>query len=292
MTYGSATTVENVRAYFERIYNGKASEALIADFENRYRLIGRSPLVEITDMQAKLLQVSLGNKYVVRAGMRHSRPFIADAVASCKAEGAISLIGVILSPQLASFITKGYETAFKEAALAQGLSEHAFIAQAWPVEPHFITLIADHITQSFKEYGQTMPVIFTTHSLPQRVVESDPEYLRQMRVTIDAIREQLDPKLEWYAGYQSAGHTPEPWLKPDLLDILRELAKKKSCAVLIVPIQFLTDHLEILYDLDIAARTQCEDLGIAYNRIELPNTDPLFIEALRAIVKDTKSTRV
>ena len=90
-------------------------------------------------------------------------------------------------------------------------------------------------------------------------------------------------KIEWYAGYQSAGHTPEEWLKPDLVDILRDLQAKKKDKVLIVPIQFLADHLEILYDLDVAAREQCEEFGIEYNRIELPNTDPLFIKTLATL---------
>jgi ferrochelatase len=284
MTYGSATVAEQVPEYLNRIYKGKASAATIQDFENRYRLIGRSPLIDLTEKQAKLLEEKLGDNYVVRAGMRHSAPFISDAIASCKAEGATSLLGIILSPQLASFITKGYETAFMEAAQATGLSERASIAGSWPIEAHFIELTAERITQAFKEHDHAMPVIFTTHSMPQRVVESDPKYLHQLQATIDAVRGRLDSKLEWYAGYQSAGHTPEAWLKPDLVDILADLHKKKTDAVLIVPIQFLTDHLEILYDLDIAARKQCEEYGIAYKRIELPNTDPLFIEALAANV--------
>ena len=97
-----------------------------------------------------------------------------------------------------------------------------------------------------------------------------------------------DPSLEHYSGYQSAGHTPEAWLKPDLTDVLAELAKKKAPAVLIAPIQFLADHLEILYDLDIAGAEQCAEHGIAYNRIELPNADPLFIDSLAATAKHTE----
>jgi len=287
MTYGSATTAEHVAGYFERIYKGKASAALIADFEKRYVLVGGSPLVDITKAQAKALEKFLGNRYVVRAGMRHSEPFIGDMVAECISAGAETLVGVILSPQFSSPIMEAYKTTFMEAARAQGI-EHAVVAGPWPTEEHFVELLARRTNEAFTkiaEEGLSTPVVFTTHSLPKKVVDKDPGYLKQLRATIDAVRKKLAPDTEWYAAYQSAGHTPEEWLKPDLTDILAALAKEGRRAVLIVPIQFLADHLEILYDLDIAARAQCEEFGIAYHRIELPNIDPLFIEALAAVAK-------
>jgi ferrochelatase len=314
MTYGSATTAEHVREYFTHIYGDKVSETTIQDFENRYRLVGHSPLIEITQKQAELLEENLGENYVVRAGMRHSHPFIEEAMGECIEAGAKKIVGIILSPQFSSFIMEGYKKDFTAAALKYGLKEGDFtVAPQWPTEEHFIELLAQRIAESLeklqKEYGKQIPVIFTTHSLPQRVVEKDPSYLDQLTATIDAVRAKLHQKplfqnLEWYAAYQSAGHTPEEWLKPDLTDILQELAQKNPPlrpnsakasmgkqdsagreAVLIAPIQFLTDHLEILYDLDIAARQQCLDVGLSYNRIELPNTHPLFIEALKALTR-------
>lgn len=292
MTYGSATTSEGVAEYFKNIYKGRASQELIEDFENRYRLVGHSPLIEITEKQAALLQDQLGENFFVRAGMRHSVPTIEMAVAQCKEAGAKRLIGLILSPQFSSFIMEGYKTAFAEAA-----HKHSFapaniaIAQQWSTQPQFVEYLAEQTQASLEKLkkitGKSTPVVFTTHSLPQRVVEKDPTYLLQLTATINAVREKLDPAIEWYAAYQSAGHTPEQWLKPDLTDILAQLAEEKKPAVLIVPIQFLSDHLEILYDLDIAARKQCEESGISYNRIPLPNTDPLFIQCLKAIVDDT-----
>jgi len=305
MTYGSATVADNVKDYFQTIYGGKASAGLIADFENRYRLVGGSPLIRITREQATLLEKKLGETYVVRAGMRHSAPKIADAIAECRAAGAERLIGIVLSPQFSSIIMEGYRTAFAKAAKEHGYADDEIVvAGPWPTETHFIELLANRIEKSVA--GVRMPIIFTTHSLPQNVVAKDPSYLDQLQSTIDAVRARLLEKsskedaasrgklyADWYAGYQSAGHTPEAWLKPDLTDILDQIVVKKSStptaasaqAVLIVPIQFLADHLEILYDLDIAAKQQCEERGVAYQRIELPNTDPLFIEALAAIAK-------
>ncbi len=278
MTYGSATTAEHVAEYFAHIYKSPSLE-LIADFENRYRLVGRSPLVEITQKQAALLQEKLGTNFVVRAGMRHSAPFIADAVAECRAEGATVLRGIILSPQYSPVIMRGYETEFATAAQQGGFTDFK-IAPPWPTQPRFVELLAQRIERALT---QPMPVIFTTHSLPKKVIDQDPSYLSQLQATIDAVRALLPADLKWCAAYQSAGHTPEEWLKPDLVDVLRELRGKKS-SVLIVPIQFLSDHLEVLYDLDIAARAQCEEFGIAYNRIELPNTHPLFISALSSLI--------
>ena len=289
MTYGSATIAENVRSYFEHIYPGRASEGLITDFENRYRTIGRSPLIDITNAQAAALEQLLGRGYVVRTGMRHSDPTILQAVAECHTAGVESLVGIILAPQFSSFIMEGYKTAFMSAAQAHGYSdESAIVIGPWGTEPNFIQFLVESIKKSLAkleyEYKQLIPVIFTTHSMPLKVLEKDPHYLIQLQETIDAVTKKLGPTVSWYAGYQSAGHSPEEWLKPDLTDLLAQARASGAPAVLIVPIQFLADHLEILYDLDIAAKAQCEDFGIAYHRTELPNIDPLFIQSLHQLV--------
>lgn len=306
MTYGSATKAENVRAYMEHIYRGKASEALIKDFEERYRLVGGSPLIEITKKQAELLEEFLNStsadhasqnakQYEVRAGMLHSEPFIMTAVAELKGAGVEQLRGIILSPQFSSFIMDGYSAALMKAAEESGFSKEAIsVVGPWPAEPHFITLLARRVQESLgkleKKYGRKIPVLFTTHSLPKRVVEKDPHYLEELQMTIDAVLKKIagakkDAGPTWRSCYQSAGHTPEEWLKPDLTDVLAEMQKDKMPAILIAPIQFLADHLEILYDLDIAAKKQCDERGIAYYRIELPNTNALFIESLAGLVR-------
>jgi len=293
MTYGSATIAEHVDEYMTRIYHGKASQELIQDFEKRYRLVGYSPLIEITQEQAALLQKRLGEDYIVRAAMRHSAPLIADVVKEGRAAGAVKIIGIILSPQYSSFIMDGYRTALFAAAKENGYTDaDVIVTKPWPTEKHFVKLLAKRVKESLARietlHGTRVPIIFTTHSLPERVVASDPTYLDQLKATRDAVLIQIDdPSIESYAAFQSAGHTPESWLKPDLVDILATFKEKRSPAVLIVPIQFLADHLEILYDLDIAAAAQCAENSIAYHRIELPNTDPLFIESLAATVRST-----
>lgn len=277
----------------QHIYKDKVPEGLVEDFAERYRLVDHSPLIEITEKQAELLERELngkGNTFVVRAGMLHSHPFIEEAVRDCHEAGTEQIVGIILSPQFSSFIMEGYRTTLRSAAKKAGYdADKVIVADPWPTEPNFIALLAkrvnDGLARLHEQYGN-VPVVFTTHSLPERVVAKDPSYLSQLQATAEAIVAKLDnPKLEWYRGYQSAGHTPEPWLKPDLVDILADLRDKKDKAVLIVPIQFLADHLEILYDLDIAGGEQCKDCDISYNRIELPNVDPIFIKALAAVTR-------
>lgn len=294
MTYGSATTAEHVGEYMHHIYKDKVPEGLIEDFVERYRLVGHSPLIEITDKQAELLGKELngkGSDFIVKAAMLHSHPFIDEVVSAYRKAGATKLVGIILSPQFSSFIMEGYRTALKTAALKEGYTEDEIIvAGPWPTEPHFIELLAQRVNVALAKLQKkhdNVPVVFTTHSLPERVVAKDPGYLKQLQATVEEVVAKLDnPKLEWYRGYQSAGHTPEPWLKPDLVDILADLRDKHDKAVLIVPIQFLADHLEILYDLDIAGGEQCNENGIEYNRIDLPNTNSLFITALASVAKN------
>lgn len=295
MTYGSATTHEHVAEYMQHIYKNKVPEGIIEDFAKRYRLVNGSPLLKITKEQAKKLNEELNKdnkqRYIVRSAMLHSEPFIEEVVAEFRQSGVQKIVGIILSPQFSSFIMEGYEKTLLKAAKDHGfIPTQVIVAKPWPAEPHFVELLSSRITKSLREleqrYGVTVPVVFTTHSLPERVVAKDPNYLDQLTMTIDAVLKNLrHPKLEWYAAYQSAGHTPEPWLKPDLTDILAKLRDSKQPAVLIVPIQFLADHLEILYDLDIAGREQCGKYGIAYNRIELANTNHMFIEALAALAR-------
>lgn len=290
MTYGSATTADQVPEYLAQIYKGVASQATIEEFQRRYSLVGHSPLVQITEEQARLLNHALGEKYIVRAGMLHSVPFIDAAIAECAAAGITRLIGILLSPQFSSLIMSGYERAFTDAAQRHGFPVgQTLFAEPWHSEPNFIEFVASRITESLtvleKKYRNHIPIIFTTHSLPRRVTEKDPAYISQLTATIDAVLGTLGRRPMHYAGYQSAGHTPEEWLKPDLFDILNQVKSHNARAVLIVPIQFVADHLEVLYDLDIAARAQCTERNIAYHRIALPNTDPLFIDALKNIVK-------
>jgi ferrochelatase len=287
MTYGSAATAEEVPAYLRSVRGGRdADPALVAEFQRRYRLIGWSPLVRITREQGaelqRLLDAAHGEgRYRVEVGMLHSEPRIDQAVARLAAAGTGRLVGIVLSPQWSPVIMGGYRRALEAAAWRLGADAEVTLAGPWHRAPAFLDALAEQVLQALAGLDPEVPVLFTAHSLPRAVVDRDPGYLDQIAETIDAVAERTGlPRGRWQFAYQSAGHSPEEWLKPDLKDLLPDIRAAGHRAVLVVPVQFLADHLEILYDLDIAAREEAEEAGLAFHRIELMNTSPRFIRAL------------
>jgi protoporphyrin/coproporphyrin ferrochelatase len=293
MTYGSAATAEEVPAYLRSVRGGRdADPELVAEFQRRYRLIGWSPLVRITLEQGAELQRRLDadhgtGRYQVEVGMLHSKPTIDEAVTRLAVAGSRRLIGIVLSPQWSPVIMGGYRRALDAAAWRLGPDAEVVLAGPWHRAPAFLDALAERVTEALGRLEEGVPVLFSAHSLPKAVVDRDPGYLDQIAETIDAVAERtgLD-RSRWQFAYQSAGHSPEEWLKPDLKDLLPGLRDAGHRSVLVVPVQFLADHLEILYDIDVAAREEAEEAGLAFNRIELMNTSPTFIRALADVALD------
>ncbi len=295
MTYGSAAIADEVPAYLASVRGGRAAEPkLIEEFQRRYRLIGYSPLVRITQAQAQALQELLDQehgrgRFRVEVGMLHSEPRIDPAFQRFAAAGVTRVIGIVLSPQWSPIIMGGYTRAVEAAAHHLGAGAEVSVAGPWHLLPEFIEALSDRVLEALALFPadrrDQVPVILTAHSLPKPVVDREPDYLRQLMATVDAVVEHsaLAPG-RWQFAYQSAGHSPEDWLKPDLKDLFPDLVAAGHDQVLVVPVQFLADHLEILYDIDVAAREEAEEAGIAFNRIELMNTSPAFIRALGALV--------
>ncbi len=297
MTYGSPATLDDIPTYLKNIRGGRpADEALIAEFRRRYRLIGGSPLLRITREQARALQAELnrqhpgGPGFHVVAGMRFAPPLIADVVLEV---GAFThqVIGVILSPQYSPIIMSGYVRSLEDAVAALQGGELK-IAGDWHLEPLFLQALAERIQQALGRFPPTLrervPVLLTAHSMPKRVIEQEPDYINSLKETAAAVARLVGlPPERWMFCYQSAGHTPEEWLKPDFADVMPELRVADHTHVLIAPVQFLADHLEILYDIEIGAREQAEAVGIQFARTESLNTSPLFIKALAAVVRQT-----
>jgi protoporphyrin/coproporphyrin ferrochelatase len=295
MTYGSAVTAEDVPAYLRSVYRGRDPDPeLVAEFQRRYRLVGRSPLIERTREQGAALAGQLAaehgqGSHVVEVGMLHSAPWIDEAVARLASAGVRRLVGIVLAPQFSPIIMGGYGRALDAAAARQAPDATVTVAGPWHRTPAFVDCLAKRVEEALGRLAAAgepdVPVIFTAHSLPKAVVDRDTAYLDQLAETCTelAARAGLD-RSRWQFAYQSAGHTPEEWLKPDLKDLLPGLREAGHRAVLVVPIQFLADHLEILYDIDVAAREEAEEAGIAFHRIELPNADPLLARALAEVV--------
>jgi ferrochelatase len=271
---------------------------VIAEFRRRYDLIGGSPLLRITREQAAALQEELnressdGTTYHAGAGMRFAPPFISEVTPEVVA-GAQTLVGIIMSPQYSPIIMSGYVRTLEDAVADLHQEDLQLkIAGDWHLQPYFLQALAGRVQQALERLPEDVrarvPVLLTAHSMPKRVVEKEPSYIDSLKETAAAVATLVGlPDERWQFCYQSAGHTPEEWLKPDFADVMPELRAAGHTHVLIAPVQFLADHLEILYDIEIGARQQAEEHGIQFARTESLNTDPLFIKALATVVQDT-----
>jgi ferrochelatase len=224
--------------------------------------------------------------------MRFSPPFIADVVPEIAAN-AQAVVGVIMSPQYSPIIMSGYVRTLQEAVAKLDREDLELkISGDWHLQPYFLQAVAERVRQALdrlpSDVREHVPVLLTAHSMPKRVVENEPDYINNLKETAAEVAKLVGLSSErWMFCYQSAGHTPEEWLKPDFADVMPELQQAGQTHVLIAPIQFLADHLEILYDIEIGARAQAEEHGIQFVRTESLNTSPLFIEALAAVVQET-----
>ena len=295
LTFGSAVTADQVPAYLRSVRGGgEPDPELTAEFERRFRRIGRSPLLEITAEQAAALERLLAERhgagvFRVTVGMLHSAPWIAGAVDAMVDGGITRILGIVLAPQYSRLILSGYEREVERARGRHPGLEIA-VAGAWHTVPGWIEGLSDRVAEALAGSPPGPPgaatLVFTAHSLPRSVIERDPGYVEQLHQTVDAVVQRLHlPEGSWRFGWQSAGHSPADWLKPDLLDILPELAAAGAREVLVAPVQFVADHLETLYDIDVAAGEQAAEHGIRLRRIEMPNASPAFIRGLAEVVE-------
>jgi ferrochelatase len=277
MAYGSPEHPEDIRAYLEDIREGRpVSEHAVEELTERYRRIGgRSPLDEQTERQRAALEREL--ELPVHVGMKHWRPRIADAVERAIAGGADRLVAVVLAPHYSALSIAGYRERL-EAALG-GRAELVFVESWHDVEP-FIAVLADRVR------GTDAHVVFTAHSLPERILATGDPYKDQLLETSRLVAERAGIG-RWTFAFQSESPTGEPWLGPDILDELTRLQADGVEQVLVCPVGFVSDHLEILWDLDVEARERAAELGLELDRIESLNDDPAFIDALATVVRST-----
>ena len=279
MTYGAPRDDADLPAYLARVRGGRApDDALVTEMRRRYAQIGGSPLIRITEAQAAALEAALGPTYRVRAAMRYSEPTIADRARDLA--DADQVVGIVMSPQWSPTLMRGYADALRSA-----MPRPVRVAGAWHRDPAFVNALAAQVVAARARFGRPH-VLFTAHSLPKRVFESEPEYVAQLRETGDLVAAAADlGPSDWTWAYQSAGHTQEEWLRPDLKELFPDLAAAGHREVLVAPVQFLADHLEVLYDLDIAAAAEAEAAGLRYHRVPMPNCDAAFIDALATIAR-------
>ena len=303
MTYGSPETlsIQDVHAYLKNVYGGREPDAEnVKEFQRRYKIVGGSPLIEITQDQAAALEMELnkrsanGIQFQGRAGMRFSHPYIHEVVNEFDKD-TTDIVGIIMSPQYSPIIMSGYQKTLEAAVKNLNYQPTLHMATDWHLEPYFIDALTKRVQEALdtlpKDIKKTVPVLFSAHSMPKRVIDKEPNYINDLKETAAEVAKKVGlPKSRWLFCYQSAGHTPEEWLKPDFADIMPQLQKKGKTHVIIAPVQFLADHLEILYDVEVGAREQAEEHGIIFTRTQSLNTSPLFIKTLASVVGETLAT--
>jgi protoporphyrin/coproporphyrin ferrochelatase len=277
MAYGSPATADDVRPYLEDIRRGRpVSDEAVAELAERYRRIGgRSPLDEITEAQRAALECELG--IPVYVGMKHWRPPIAEAVDGALAGGATRLIGVVLAPHFSRLSVGEYRERL-EAAL-DGRDAELVLVDSWHDDPAFVDAVASRVR------GTDAWVVFTAHSLPERILADGDPYREQLLETSRLVADRARLGERWSFAFQSASPTGEPWLGPDILDELERLQGEGVAHVLVAPVGFVSDHLEILWDLEVEAREKAGELGLKLERMDSLNDDPAFISALAGVVE-------
>ena len=275
MAYGSPARPEDVRPYLEDVRGGRpVSNEAVEELAERYRRIGgRSPLDDVTEAQRSALEQELGTPVFV--GMKHWRPRISEAVEAALVAGATRIVGLVLAPHYSRLSIGGYRERLEEA-----LADRAelVLVESWHDEPAFVDVLADRVR------GTNAWVVFTAHSLPERILADGDPYREQLLETSRLAAERAGLE-RWSFAFQSASTTGEPWLGPDVLEELERLRSEGVDKVLVAPIGFVSDHLEILWDLDIEAREKAEELGLELTRIESLNDDPAFVRALANVVE-------
>jgi ferrochelatase len=280
MAYGSPDRLSDVPAYYADIRGGRAVRPeLLEDLVERYRRLGiddgdePSPLNAVTEETRRALERELG--LPVYTGMRHWQPRISEAVERALARGAHRLAGLVLAPHWSTMSIARYEALFDEAVA--GRAETRFVRE-WGSDPGFVALLADRVG------GTRAHVVFTAHSLPARILDEGDTYRDALLETAALVATRAGIGESWTFSFQSESQTGEPWLGPDILDHLDALAAEGVREVLVCPVGFVSEHLEIRWDIDVEAVERAGSLGLALSRIEMPNADPAFVEVLAGIV--------
>jgi ferrochelatase len=276
MAYGSPAGPEDVRPYLEDVRGGRpVSEEAVEELAERYRRIGgRSPLDEVTEAQRAGLERELGVPVFV--GMKHWHPRIAGAVESALAGGATRIVGLVLAPHYSRLSVGEYRERLEAAV---GERAEVLLVESWHDNPGYLDAVADRVR------GTDAWVVFTAHSLPERILAAGDPYKEQLFETSRLVAERAGLE-RWSFAFQSASATGEPWLGPDVLEELERLHEDGVRKVLVASVGFVSDHLEILWDLDVEARERAAELGLELKRTPSLNDDPALVRALADLVEE------
>nr|WP_218653055.1 ferrochelatase [Paenibacillus sp. 79R4] len=297
MSYGTPESMDQVETYYTHIRRGHPpTPEQLQELTERYEAIvgGVFPLRANTDKQVAALQETLAQlnqgsdqQFVCYQGLKHARPFIEDGVEQMARDGIKLAVGIVLAPHYSVMSIGGYIKRAEEKAAELGV-KMSFV-HSYHLHPKLIKAFADRVCaklDQFKEGGadrDQVKVLFSAHSLPERILKMGDPYQDQLLETAGAVAAEAGVN-NWQFTWQSAGRTADPWLGPDILDTLRSLSQEQVEDILVAPVGFVSDHLEVLYDLDIEAKTIAKELDMRLERIESLGTDPLYMETLAECV--------
>ncbi|HVH67288.1 MAG TPA: ferrochelatase [Gemmatimonadales bacterium] len=300
MAYGGPGSLDEVEPYLRDVRSGRpTAPELVEEIKQRYAQIGgRSPIRELTEAQAAGVGRVLGEQFAVYVGMRHWHPYIRDVIERILADGHRRLVGIALAPHYSAMSVGAYQKRVVDAA--QGRLETELV-NGWGSHPMFLDAVAGRVTQALERFPsrRSVQVLFTAHSLPERILAAGDPYCQELRASAAAVaqRSGLAPYdkrtglAQWSFAFQSAGATSEPWLGPEAGAVMTDLARAGHREFLIVPIGFVCDHVEILYDVDIVYRSLARRLGVRLERTTSLNDDPRLMGAVAAIARDRAAAR-
>ena len=288
MAYGGPDNLDEVEPYLMDVRGYRPTSAeIVHEVRERYREIGgRSPILEQTQAQAHALESALninGTKFKAFVGMRHWHPFIKDTLAEMQHQGIERAVGVVMAPHYSRMSIGAY---FQKIEEANSPIKFARV-EDWHLESGYLHALTERVRDALQKFPEDVraqvPVIFTAHSLPEKILEWDDPYPVQLRETVAALMEQLGPQPHEFA-YQSAAISTIPWLGPDAGEVIERFASEGKKHILICPIGFVCEHVEILYDIDIVYQNLARSLGVHLERIEMLNTSAQMIDGLAALI--------
>lgn len=296
MAYGGPDDLDDVEPYLLDVRGHRETpEHVVEEVRERYRKIGgRSPILEQTEAQAEALQSGLrsrGADFETFVGMRHWHPYIAETVQSIAEQDFGRVIGLVMAPHYSRMSVEVYFDRLQQAIDDLGARIEVAGIRSWKKDPGYLRTLEDHIREGLSRFAaEARPgvhLVYTAHSLPKKILEWDDPYPDELQATFDALRSRFSEHENHYA-YQSAAMTPDPWLDPDAGDLMVELIDKgEGENFLVVPMGFVCEHVEVLYDIDIEFKEMVEAAGGHLERIEMPNDDPRMLNSLAERVVET-----
>jgi len=299
LAFGGPRSLDEVEFLLARLFQGrKPSFEQIERVKERYRLIGgSSPLQNITQEQARRLEEELkkrGYSFKSYVGMRYGHPLIEETLKEILQDGMTEIIALPMTPFQSRASTGAYIEETNRVKKNLGKEISLSFVVGWHLHPLYLEAIQGRISEGLEKFNaeerKRVHLLFTAHSLPRSMVEKDP-YTKEIEVSIQGVLEKIEP-FPWHMAYQSKGGGPEEWVGPDVESVLEELSREKIREVLIIPIGFVSDHIEILYDIDILYQEKAESLGVVLKRTPSLNDSKKFIEALANIVEEHMNKRV